>query len=80
MILKSPGIRYGGEYVFTGIIEEMGAIRSIKRGDRSAVLDISANKVLTDVKLGDSIAVNGICLTVTAFSPGILRWTLCRKR
>lgn len=69
MILKSPGIRYGGEYVFTGIIEEMGAIRSIKRGDRFAVLDISADKVLTDVKLGDSIAVNGICLTVTAFSP-----------
>ncbi|GED12043.1 riboflavin synthase [Aneurinibacillus migulanus] len=54
--------------MFTGIIEEIGTIRSIKRGDRSAVLDISADKVLTDVRLGDSIAVNGICLTVTTFS------------
>ncbi|AMA73646.1 MULTISPECIES: riboflavin synthase [Aneurinibacillus] len=54
--------------MFTGIIEEIGTIRRIQRGNRSAVLEIAAEKVLTDVKLGDSIAVNGICLTVVEFS------------
>jgi riboflavin synthase len=58
----------GVNVVFTGIIEEIGTIRSIKRGNASAVLEIAADKVLTDVQLGDSIAVNGICLTVTEFS------------
>jgi riboflavin synthase len=54
--------------MFTGIIEEIGTIRRIQRGNQSAVLEVAAEKVLTDVKLGDSIAVNGVCLTVTEFS------------
>lgn len=54
--------------MFTGIVEETGKISSIKRGSHSAVLNISANKVLEDVHVGDSIAVNGICLTVTGFN------------
>ncbi|MBN6188516.1 riboflavin synthase [Aneurinibacillus sp. BA2021] len=54
--------------MFTGIVEEIGTIRSIKRGQQSAVLEISAEKVLQGVRLGDSIAVNGICLTVTEFT------------
>lgn len=54
--------------MFTGIIEEIGTIRSIKRSNQSAVLEIMGDKVLRDVRLGDSIAVNGICLTVTEFS------------
>jgi riboflavin synthase len=54
--------------MFTGIIEEMGAIRSIKQKHNAAILEIAADKVLEDVKLGDSISVNGICLTVTKFS------------
>lgn len=53
--------------IFTGIIEEIGQINSIKRGGRSARLDIRADVVLDDVKLGDSIAVNGVCLTVNEF-------------
>lgn len=53
--------------MFTGIIEEIGNIRSIKKGKESAVLEIGAEKILKDVNLGDSIAVNGVCLTVTAF-------------
>ena len=53
--------------MFTGIIEEIGTIKNIKRGSASAVLTIAAATVLEDVHLGDSIAVNGVCLTVTSF-------------
>lgn len=54
--------------MFTGIVEEIGKIKAIKKGKNSARLVINAKKVLEDVKLGDSIAVNGVCLTVTEFS------------
>lgn len=50
--------------MFTGIIEEKGCIRSIKLNGKSGVIDISAKKVLNNTRLGDSIAVNGVCLTV----------------
>lgn len=56
--------------MFTGIIEEIGTVEQIKRGQHSAVLTIRAQTVLEDTKVGDSIAVNGICLTVTALLPG----------
>lgn len=55
--------------MFTGIVEEVGSIRRITRGAHSAVLEIAACEVLEDTKIGDSIAVNGICLTVTALTP-----------
>lgn len=53
--------------MFTGIIEELGTVQVIKKGGNSAKIAISAPLVVSDVKLGDSIAVNGICLTVTEF-------------
>ena len=53
--------------MFTGIIEEVGRIRAIERQAVSARLTVAASKVLSDVHLGDSIAVNGVCLTVTSF-------------
>lgn len=53
--------------MFTGIIEEMGTILEVAKGTHSAVLTIAAGKVLEDVHIGDSIAVNGVCLTVTSF-------------
>ena len=56
--------------MFTGIVEEIGTVRQIKKGKHSAVLTISAGDVLDGTKTGDSIAVNGICLTVTAVLPG----------
>ena len=56
--------------MFTGIVEEMGVIRSIRRGARSAVLSIGAETVLSDLKLGDSVAVNGVCLTATTVDGG----------
>jgi len=57
--------------VFTGIVEEVGTL--VVREDQSdaAVLRISADRVLTDVALGDSIAVNGVCLTVTDVTDGV---------
>lgn len=51
--------------MFTGIIEETGTVRSIRGGSRGVVLDIEAEKVLEGTMKGDSIAVNGVCLTVT---------------
>lgn len=54
--------------MFTGIIEEMGKIEEIKHGSYSAVLTINAYKVLSDIKMGDSISVNGVCLTVIAWN------------
>ena len=53
--------------MFTGLIEEIGSIKSIKRGGKSIRLTVSARKIMGDVKLGDSIATNGICLTVISF-------------
>ncbi len=61
--------RGGKQYMFTGIIEEIGIIRKIQRGQVSGKLTIGAYKVLSDAKVGDSIAVNGICLTVTSLVP-----------
>lgn len=53
--------------MFTGIVEEIGTIRSIKKGAKSAVITIEAKTVMEDIHLGDSIAMNGVCLTVTSF-------------
>ena len=54
--------------MFTGIIEELGTINSISKNPASAVLTINASTVLEDVHMGDSIAVNGVCLTLTSFT------------
>lgn len=54
--------------MFTGIVEEIGLMKAIKKGTASAVLTIEAQMVLSDAKIGDSIAVNGVCLTVTSFT------------
>ena len=54
--------------MFTGIIEERGEITAITHSANISRLTFKAKTVLEDVKLGDSIAVNGVCLTVTAFS------------
>ncbi|WP_096153661.1 MULTISPECIES: riboflavin synthase [Bacillus] len=54
--------------MFTGIIEEIGIVKSMKQGENSIVFSIGADIILDDVRLGDSIAVNGVCLTVTSFN------------
>lgn len=55
--------------MFTGIIEEKGKIRKVIASE-SGEIEISAKKVLEGTKIGDSIAVNGVCLTVTKMSGG----------
>ena len=55
--------------MFTGIIEETGRVLSVQRGSHSAVLTIQSSIVLSGSKEGDSIAVNGVCLTVTSIGP-----------
>ena len=52
--------------MFTGIIEETGTLCEIKKGGMSAQIRIRCQKILEGTKLGDSISVNGICLTVTS--------------
>jgi riboflavin synthase len=54
--------------LFTGIIEELGTVTQIQKGARSSVLTIHAKKVLQGTQIGDSIATNGVCLTVTAMA------------
>lgn len=53
--------------MFTGIIEEIGSLQSIKQHSKTLELCINAKLILEDIHVGDSIAVNGVCLTVTSF-------------
>ena len=70
--------------MFTGIVEEIGTLKRIVWGTHSAALTIQADRVLSDAAVGDSIAVNGICLTVTslgnaAFTADVMHETLNRS-
>ena len=70
--------------MFTGIVEEVGRVASVRKGAHSCVLTVNASKVLEDVHLGDSIATNGVCLTVTdftrsSFSADVMHETLNRS-
>lgn len=53
--------------MFTGIVEEIGRIGAVERLDEGARLVVAATGVVADAHVGDSIAVNGCCLTVTSF-------------
>ncbi len=69
--------------MFTGLIEEMGVVRGVTRGADSARLRIEAQKVLEDIKAGDSIAANGVCLTAFehgrgCFAADVMAETLAR--
>ena len=55
--------------MFTGIVEEKGKVRYIQLTGESGMLAVKARKVLEGTKIGDSIAVNGVCLTVTSIQP-----------
>ena len=54
--------------MFTGLIAELGTITAIEKGETSAVFTISAPALITEIKLGDSVAVNGVCLTATSIT------------
>lgn len=70
--------------MFTGIIEEVGTVKSIQKGSVSSFIQINADTVLSDAHIGDSIAVNGVCLTVTDltgnyFQADVMNETLSRS-
>lgn len=70
--------------MFTGIIEEVGTIRHVLSGQASGEIAIRASQVLEGTKIGDSIAVNGVCLTVTSlladgFAADVMPETLRRS-
>jgi len=56
--------------MFTGLIEEIGVLRRVQKRGEAMILTIAAKKVLEDVKLGNSISVNGVCLTVVSYDGG----------
>ena len=67
--------------MFTGIVEEIGKIISIDSHDDSFKISVKAEKILNSAKIGDSISINGVCLTVTSidglvFTSDIVRETL----
>lgn len=55
--------------MFTGIIEEVGTVRQIRKSIKGMHITVSAQKVLEDSKIGDSICTSGICLTITQRGP-----------
>lgn len=57
--------------MFTGIIEEIGKIAQVKRSGKSLILSIKTKSILEDTKLGDSISVDGVCLTVTSIKNSV---------
>ncbi len=70
--------------MFTGIIEEIGVVRHVFGGPKSARLSINAKTVLRDLAIGDSVATNGVCLTVTSlgkdqFTADVMNVTLQRS-
>lgn len=70
--------------MFTGIIEEVGSVKLIQKGSVSSFIQINADTVLSDTHIGDSIAVNGVCLTVTdltenSFKADVMNETLSRS-
>lgn len=69
--------------MFTGLVEDIGKIKRITKASISSLLYISSNKIVDDLKIGDSVAVNGVCLTVTSinndeFSVDVMHETLKR--
>ena len=54
--------------MFTGLIAELGAITAIEKGESSAVFTIAAPALISQIALGDSVAVNGVCLTATSIT------------
>lgn len=60
--------------MFSGIIEELGIVTSLIRGSQSAKLTLSVSKDFTVLKVGESIAVNGVCLTVTNIRKNFLEF------
>jgi riboflavin synthase len=55
--------------MFTGLVEALGTVIKIEKGESSAIFTIDGGSLISQVKLGDSVAVNGVCLTATSVTP-----------
>ena len=62
--------------MFTGIIEELGLIKKIRSKSSGLQFSISAKAIMNDLKIGDSLSINGVCLTVIQYSAGLLTFDL----
>ena len=60
----NSGIGTKAEIMFTGIVAELGILKGIQRNSQAGVLTIAASQVLSDSNIGDSIAIDGVCLTI----------------
>ncbi len=65
--------------MFTGLIEEVGQIKGIVKGADGAEINVSAEKILEDINIGDSISVNGVCLTVTGYTSDLISFDLSKE-
>ncbi|ROR30501.1 riboflavin synthase alpha chain [Mobilisporobacter senegalensis] len=70
--------------MFTGLVEEIGVLTNISKGDKSYLLTFQGKKIMDDIQIGDSISVNGVCLTAnsitkTTFSAEVMPETLKRS-
>ena len=70
--------------MFTGMVEELGKVNEVKTGINSSKLKIGCKTIMDDVKIGDSVAVNGVCLTATSvgvseFTADVMNETLRRS-
>ena len=65
--------------MFTGIVEEVGSVGSLHTNDRGAKLELSAPRLGMEIQTGDSVAVNGCCLTATANHDGNLTFDLLQE-
>lgn len=60
--------------MFSGIIEELAEVKKISRSGKNTVLEVAARNISDDLKTGDSVALNGVCLTLTAKNNGALKF------
>lgn len=65
--------------MFTGIIEELGVVKCLAKKGNYSLLEIRADKILSDIKIGDSVAVNGACLTVVKEENGCLSFEVMQE-
>ena len=65
--------------MFTGIVEELGIVKQVRFLSNLSVLRISAKKISKQTKLGESIAINGVCLTVTEIKGNVLTFDVVRE-
>ena len=65
--------------MFTGIVEELGNISQIKKTDTGKQFTITAKAIMDDLKVGDSVSVNGVCLTVTTYDENSFNLDLVKE-